>query len=134
MTLISATQKKNETCLLSKLPVQEMWPKHHPDHAGDHKHHPEDDSQQLHTDQRVLALLYDLPFPSQAWSRAVQPVRVHLLHPQAYGGQDDEAGVPAVPLQGEHHPLGDRGQASRPDRGQAEGRRGQPGQDAGVAG
>lgn len=134
MTSISATQKKNKTCLLSKLPVQEMWPKHHPDHAGDHKQHPEDDSQQLHTDQRVLALLYDLLFPNQARRRAVQPFRVHLLHPQAHGGQDDEAGVPAVPLQGEHYPLGDRGQAGRLDHGQAEGLWGQPGQDAGVAG
>lgn len=111
-----------------------MWPKHHPDHAGDHEQHPEGDGQQLHTEQRPLALLYDLLFAHQAWRDAVRPVRVHLLHPQADGGQDDEAGVPALALQGEHHPLGDRGQAGRHGHRQAEGQGGQPGQDAGVAG
>lgn len=76
-----------------------MWPKHHPDHTGDNKQHPEDDSQQLHTEQCFLALLYDFLLPHQAWCCAVRPLRVHLLHPEADGGQDDEAGVPAVALQ-----------------------------------
>lgn len=111
-----------------------MWPKHHSDHACDHKQHPEDDSQQLHTEQRLLALLYDFLFPHQARRRAIQPVRVHLLHPQADSGQDDKVGVPVVALQGEHHSLGDRGQVGRHGPRQAEGNMGQPGKDAGVAG
>lgn len=123
--LLSAT-KKRENYFLLKFSVQEVRPKHHPYHTGDDKQHPEGDSQQLHTEQRLLALLYDLLLTHEAWRRAVRPVRVHLLHPQADGGQDDEARVPAVALQGEHHPLG--------DRGQAEGHGGHPGQDAGVAG
>jgi len=59
---------------------------------------------------------------------------VHLLHPEADCGQDDEAGVSAVALQREHHSLGDGGQARCHGNGQAEGHGGKPGQDAGVAG
>lgn len=127
-------QKGDKSCSLLKTPVQEMWPKHHPNHTGDDKQHPEDDSQQLHTEQCLLALLYDFLLTHQARRRAVRPVWVHLLHPQADCGQDDEAGVPAVALQGEHHPLGDCGQAGRHGHGKTEGHGGQPGQDAGVAG
>ena len=111
-----------------------MWPEHHPDHAGDDKQHPEDDSQQLHTEQGLLALLYDLVLAHQARCRDVRPVRVHLLHPQAHSGQDDEAGVPVLALQGDHHSLGDRGQVGRHGHRQAEGQGGQPGQDARVGG
>lgn len=111
-----------------------MWPKHHSDHTGDRKQHPEDDSQQLHTEQLLLALLHDLLLPHQAWRCAVRPLRVHLLNPQADSGQDDEAGVPVVALQGEHHSLGDRGQAGCHGLWQVEGHGGQSGQNAGVAG
>lgn len=69
-----------------KLPVQEMWPKHHPEHTGDHKQHPEDDSQDLYTKQRLPALLYDLLFAHQARRCAIRGFGVHLLHPQADGG------------------------------------------------
>ncbi len=103
-----------------------MWAKHHPKHTDDHKHHPKDDSQHLYTEQRLFALLYHFRFAYQAWCRAVRPVRVHLLHPQADGGQDDEAGVPAVALQREHHSLGDRGQAGCHGHRHAEAHGGQP--------
>lgn len=48
---------------LLKFPVQEVWPEHHSHHTGDDKQHPEGDGQQLHTQQRLLALLSDLLFP-----------------------------------------------------------------------
>lgn len=98
-----------------------MGTEDHSNHAGDHKENPEDDRQQLQVEDSPPALLADLLF---------HPAGVHLLHPQAHGGQDDEVGVPVVGLQGQHHPLGERGHAP----GQAEGHMGQPGEDVGVAG
>lgn len=96
-----------------------MWTKDHSNHAGDHKQNPEDDGQQLHVEQFISTLLADLLFSNQA----LHPAQVHLLHPQAHGGQDDEMGVPVVGLQGQHYSLGDCRQAP----GQAEGYMGQSG-------
>lgn len=115
------------------VPIKELWPKHHTNHTDDHKQHPEDDCQQLHTEQCPLALLYDSFFTHQARRCTIQPVWVHLLHLQADSGQDDKAGIPGVTLQGEHHPLGECGQACCHSRRQTEGNVGQTGKDAGVA-
>lgn len=102
-----------------------MWTKDHCNHAGDHKHNPEEDRQQLHVEQLLSALLAEHLFAKQAR----HPAWVHLLHPQAHGGQDDEMGVPVVSLQGQNYSLGDRCRSP----GQAEGYVGQPGEDVGVA-
>ena len=93
---------------------------HHPYDAGQHEHHPEDQGQQLDTHQGAPVLLDDLQLARQAWGPAVGHFGVHLLHPEAHRGQDDEASFPAG-LQGEHHPLGDGGQAGRHPHGHAEG-------------
>lgn len=59
---------------------------------------------------------------------------MHLLHPEAHSGQDDEAGITVFTFERQHHSLGDCGQAGRHGDRQSEGHRGQPGEDAGVAG
>lgn len=102
-----------------------MWTKDHCNHAGDHKQNPEEDRQQLHVEQLLSALLANLVFANQA----LHPAWVHLLHPQAHGGQDDEMSVPVVGIQRQHYPLGD----GRHAPGQAEGDVGQPGEDVGAA-
>lgn len=124
-----------------EFPVEQVRSKHHADHTGDHKEHPEYDGQQLHAQQGPPALLYDPLLAHQVRGRAVRPVRVHLLHLQADGGQDDEVAVPAAAaaaagaLQREHHSLGDRRHACGNCRRHPEGRHaGQPAHDLGVAG
>lgn len=79
-------------------------------------------------------VLQHLHLINQASTSAVGPIAgVHLLHPEAHCGQDDEARIPAG-LQGEDHPLGDGGQSGGHRCGHAEGHGRQLGQDAGVAG
>lgn len=54
------------TTFPSQFSVEKMWPKHHPNHTGDDKQHPENDSKELHTKQRLLTLLYDFLLSYQA--------------------------------------------------------------------
>lgn len=75
--------------------MKEAWPKHNPNHTSQHKHNPEDDSQNLNAHQGLLVSPQNLNLSMQhpRWVYHFCAF-THLLHPQTNSGQDYESGIP----------------------------------------